>query len=39
MCIRDSIRPDDPLLADLKSYADFPKNAAWLEQALRRILK
>jgi hypothetical protein len=33
------IRPDDPLLAELKSYADFPKNAAWLEQALRRILK
>jgi hypothetical protein len=33
------IKPDDPMLADLKSYADFPKTQAWLEQARRRILK
>jgi hypothetical protein len=29
---------DDPLLAPLRSYADFPKDEAWLRQALGRVL-
>jgi hypothetical protein len=29
---------DDPLLAPLKSYADFPKDEAWLRAALGRVL-
>ncbi|MEO6807639.1 MAG: DUF4091 domain-containing protein, partial [Isosphaeraceae bacterium] len=33
------IRPDAPLLAPLKSYADFPKSEAWLRQALETVLK
>ena len=33
------IKPDDPLLAPLKSYADFPKSEAWLKQALEKVLK
>jgi hypothetical protein len=33
------IRPDDPMLAKLKSYADFPKDEQWIDAALHRILK
>jgi hypothetical protein len=33
------IKPDDPLLAPLKSYAQFTKNEQWIEQARRRLLK
>jgi hypothetical protein len=33
------IDPMDPMLADIKSYADFPKNEAWIDQTLRQILK
>ena len=33
------IRPDDPLLADLKTYADFPKNEEWLRKALEVVLR
>jgi hypothetical protein len=33
------IKPDDPLLAPLKSYADFPKSAAWIESARAKLLK
>jgi hypothetical protein len=29
---------DGPLLADLKSFEDFPKNEAWIESARRRLL-
>jgi hypothetical protein len=32
------IHPDDPLLADIQSYADFPKSEAWIQAARRRIL-
>ncbi|MFO0791408.1 MAG: DUF4091 domain-containing protein [Pirellulales bacterium] len=32
------IDPADPLLSDIKTYADFPKNKAWIEHALRKIL-
>lgn len=32
------IRPDDPLLAELKNYEDFPKNAKWIEAALQKVL-
>jgi hypothetical protein len=33
------ISVDDPLLADIKSYADFPKREDWITQRLRQILK
>ncbi len=32
------IKPEDPLLGEVRTYADFPKNEAWIEQALRNIL-
>jgi hypothetical protein len=32
------IRRDDPLLAELKNYEDFPKNAQWIEAALQKVL-
>ena len=33
------IEPDDPLLADLKTYADFPKSEEWHRNALERVLR
>jgi hypothetical protein len=33
------IKPDDPLLAPLKTYAEFPKSEAWLGEALEQILR
>ncbi len=33
------IRPSDPMLAELKSYADFPKDEKWIDAARERILK
>lgn len=33
------IRPEDPLLSPLKSYADFPKSEQWLQETLERILR
>jgi hypothetical protein len=32
------IRPDSPLLKDLKTYADFPKNEAWIEKTVLNVL-
>lgn len=32
------IEPNDPMLMDIKSYADFPKNEEWIDLALRQIL-
>ena len=32
------IKPDDPLLAPLKSYAEFPKHEAWIESARAKLL-
>jgi hypothetical protein len=32
------IDPNDPKLADLKSYSDFPKNEAWIDKTLRQVL-
>lgn len=32
------IKPDDPLLNDIKTYADFPKNEEWLSRTLTKIL-
>ncbi|WP_344974204.1 DUF4091 domain-containing protein [Compostibacter hankyongensis] len=32
------ISPDDSLLSGLHSYADFPKNEAWIQHALEQIL-
>ncbi len=34
-----AIKPTDPLLADIKTYADFPKNETWHRAALEAILK
>ncbi|MBN1490117.1 MAG: DUF4091 domain-containing protein [Phycisphaerae bacterium] len=31
--------PDDPLLAGLKSYEDFPKTEAWIDAARARVLQ
>ena len=33
------IKPDDPLLGPLKSYAQFPKREAWIDDAVRAVLK
>lgn len=33
------IKPDDPMLDDIKSYQDFPKKEAWIDQTVARILK
>jgi hypothetical protein len=33
------VKPTDPMLAPLKSYADFPKNKEWIQQALRKIIR
>jgi hypothetical protein len=32
------IEPSDPMLANIKTYADFPKNEEWIDQTLRKIL-
>lgn len=33
------ISPDDPMLADLKTYADFPKDEKWIRAALEQVMK
>ncbi|HTL30046.1 MAG TPA: DUF4091 domain-containing protein [Tepidisphaeraceae bacterium] len=33
------IEPDDPMLADLKTYANFPKNEEWIRAAMEKILR
>lgn len=33
------IKPDDPLLKELHSYKDFPKNEEWLRKARERLLR
>ncbi|AMV39742.1 DUF4091 domain-containing protein [Planctomyces sp. SH-PL62] len=33
------VRPDDPRLADLKSYADFPKDDSWIHRTIDALLK
>lgn len=32
------IKPSDPMLADIKTYADFPKNEKWIEDSVRKLL-
>lgn len=32
------IEADDPMLAELKDYNDFPKNADWVQRAIGRLL-
>ena len=32
------IKPDDPMLADIKTYANFPKNEKWIDTTVRAIL-
>jgi len=32
------VKPDDPLLADVKSYADFPKSEDWLRKSIDAVL-
>lgn len=33
------INPDDKLLSDIHTYADFPKNEAWIKSTLEKILR
>lgn len=33
------IAPDDPLLADIHTYAEFPRSAAWIAQARQAVLR
>ena len=33
------IEPGNPLLGEIKSYADFPKNEDWIREAIDQILK
>jgi hypothetical protein len=33
------IKPEDPLLAEIKSYAKFPKNEDWVRRTMEKILK
>lgn len=33
------VEPDDALLADIKTYADFPKNEDWIRRAVDQVLK
>ncbi|MEW5979479.1 MAG: DUF4091 domain-containing protein [Acidobacteriota bacterium] len=33
------IDPDSPVLAEIKSYSDFPKNETWLRETIRGILE
>lgn len=33
-----NIKPDDPMLSELKSYEDFPKSEKWVEDSLRKVL-
>lgn len=32
------ILPDDPMLADIKDYADFPRTEEWIQDRLKAIL-
>jgi hypothetical protein len=32
------IKPEDPLLADIKSYAKFPKNEEWVRKTIEKVL-
>jgi hypothetical protein len=32
------VKPSDPMLADIKSYADFPKTEKWINETVRKIL-
>jgi hypothetical protein len=33
------IKPNDPMLSELKTYSEFPKNEKWIKDALDRLLK
>jgi hypothetical protein len=33
------IKQDDPMLSEIKTYADFPKNQQWIDQTMKRILE
>ena len=32
------VDPDDPLLEDIRTYAEFPKTQAWIMEATARVL-
>lgn len=32
------VKPDDPMLAEIKDYREFPKTQAWIEKALNTVL-
>lgn len=33
------IKPTDPMLSEIKTYADFPKTEQWLNDAIRKVLR
>jgi hypothetical protein len=33
------IKPEDPLLNEVKTYADFPKDKAWILETMKKILR
>ncbi|WP_288881709.1 DUF4091 domain-containing protein [Pedobacter panaciterrae] len=33
------IKQDDPMLSEIKTYADFPKKEEWIDQTMKRILE
>ena len=33
------IKPDDALLSEIKTYAEFPKSEEWIQQILEKVLK
>ena len=33
------IKPEDPLLADIKSYAKFPKDEEWVRKTMEKVLR
>jgi hypothetical protein len=33
------VQPDDPMLAEIKDYREFPKSEAWLRSAIAKVMK
>lgn len=32
------VKPDDPMLADIKTYADFPRSEKWISERVKKLL-
>jgi hypothetical protein len=33
------VKPDDPMLDEIKSYKDFPRSEAWIRRATEKLLR